>query len=224
MNCFTHALPFLDRPYFAVGTCIPDWLGIADRKSRVRENHAARFVDSDDPVVAEVAQGIVQHHRDDHWFHQTTAFSEMSMDFAERIKAIYDGERGFRPGLFGHIAIELLLDSFLHRQHPGKLEYFYQQVNQVDPMRVEAAVNQMAVRPTERLAVEIERFKRVRYLFDYEDDGRMVYRFNKILGAIKLKPFDQEILRFTPYAREMTYRRASDLLSKYPVAIATRET
>ena len=61
MNCFSHALPFLDDPVLAVGTCIPDWLAACDRKCRASEKKAELFVDHEDPFVASIARGVVWH-------------------------------------------------------------------------------------------------------------------------------------------------------------------
>ena len=124
MNCFTHALPFLDRddPYFVVGTCIPDWLSAIDRKCRARERSATAFINSESTEMASLAQGIVQHHQDDHWFHQTSALEELYMNFTVEIRDLLKVDDGFRPGLLGHILIEVLLDAYLHTKFPGKLE------------------------------------------------------------------------------------------------------
>ena len=84
MNCFTHALPYLDDPPFMVGCCLPDWLGAVDRKCRLREKAAREFVADPDPLLAAVARGVIQHHQDDRWFHQTPAFAELTASFTTK--------------------------------------------------------------------------------------------------------------------------------------------
>ena len=53
MNYFAHAYRFLDDPYFAAGTGVPDWLAVADRNVRVRQKHAEPLTEDPDviPVV-----------------------------------------------------------------------------------------------------------------------------------------------------------------------------
>ena len=52
MNYFAHALPFLDSPYFAAGTAVPDWLNVVDRRVRCRSRHARAFCENPRPDVA----------------------------------------------------------------------------------------------------------------------------------------------------------------------------
>jgi len=132
MNGFTHALPYLDDPYYAVGCCLPDWLSICDRQCRAREKNASKFADHSDPVVSAVARGVVQHHQDDAWFHATPIFNKLMLDFAVELKEVFGHERTMRPGFVGHILVELFLDAFLSSRHPGKMEFFYEQVAAVD--------------------------------------------------------------------------------------------
>lgn len=211
MNCFAHAFPFLNDPYFAVGCCIPDWLSAVDRKVRARERLATKFIDHQDSIVAKLAKGVVQHHRDDHWFHQTLAFNELSLQFAVELRELFQ-ERGMRPGLIGHIVVELFLDAWIHEQNPGRLEYFYKQVSSVDPFKVQAAVNQFVTRQTDGLAKEIERFIAVRYLFDYSSNEGMIFRLNRVFTVIRLKPISDAIYGWMPEARLKTYSRAKELL------------
>ncbi len=219
MNCFAHALPFLDQPYYAVGACIPDWLSSADRKCRAREKRAVEYTNHADPVVAAVAKGVVQHHQDDHWFHQTPAFNELSMKFAVEIRDVLGNEAGFRPGLLGHIVVELILDSILHAANPGKLEYFYQQVAGVDPLKVQSAINQFATRPTDKLPWYYKRFMEERFLFDYGNDQRLVYRVNHVFKRVKLQPLDERILSWLPSCRERVTDRTAELLAEYPIPV-----
>ncbi|MHB8902587.1 MAG: hypothetical protein ACYC6Y_27820, partial [Thermoguttaceae bacterium] len=70
MNYFAHALPFLDDPYFAVATGIPDWLTVVDRQVRVRRKHVEPFLDDARPEMASIARGVLQHLLDDARFHE----------------------------------------------------------------------------------------------------------------------------------------------------------
>lgn len=219
MNCFTHALPFLDDPYFSVGCCLPDWLSAADRKCRAREKNALKWVDDSDPVVASIAKGVVQHHTDDAWFHQTPAFNDLILNFSVEVRAIFGKEKSMRPRLFGHILVELLIDAFLNKKFPGRMEYFYEQVEAVNGTKIQDALNRFATKPTQMLVGYMELFKRERYLFDYSTDEGVIYRINRVFQRVKLQPMGKEILDWVPQARQRVYDRIPQLLSKYVVEL-----
>jgi len=212
MNSFAHALPFLDDPYFAVGCCIPDWLSACDRKCRARERRALAFAESDDPLIAKVARGVVQHHQDDSWFHQTAAFNQMVVEFSVSLRDVFDDNHSLRPRFFGHVVIELFLDAFLDQKFPGELERFYDQIELVDVACVENAVNLFANRPTNKLVAGIERFRKDRYLFDYRTDPGVAFRIGGVFKRLKLEPFDERILDWMPTARQQVIENAPALL------------
>src|SRR5688572_14827736 len=106
MNYFAHGLAHLDDPYLLAGTAVPDWLNVADRGVRVRSKQAAPFIDDADPSLARLARGIVQHHRDDAWFHDTSVFHELCWQFTALLKPTLADDEGFRPSFLGHILVE----------------------------------------------------------------------------------------------------------------------
>ena len=93
MNYFAHARPFLDDPYFAAGTAVPDWLAVVDRSTRVRAKDTLPFLEAEDPITAAVARGLLQHLRDDRHFHRTRAFVETSLELSERFVAWFPARR-----------------------------------------------------------------------------------------------------------------------------------
>lgn len=215
MNCFTHALPFLNDPYFAVGSCLPDWLGAVDRKVRVREKASEAFFQDGDDNVASLAKGIAQHHQDDHWFHQTHAFSMLSMQLSLECRERLGDEAGFRPGLLGHIIIELMLDAHLDAKFPGKLQTYYEAVESVNAEFVQETVNRIATKSTSKLVWYFEVFLRERYLFDYADDDRLLYRMNHVFKRVKLPPIGSELDDWLPTVRNRVYQQAPQLLENH---------
>lgn len=219
MNCFSHALPSLDDAYIAAGTCIPDWLSGADRRCRVREKKTTPFLNHEDPIVAAVAQGIVFHHQDDHWFHSNKLFQQMNIKFAVELRDLLDGEKGMRTSFVGHVMIELFLDAWLHDRFPGKLEFYYDQLELIDPQKVQEAINLFATKKTEKLSGAIEYVLKDRYLFDYTDDGKTLYRINRVLKKIGLEEVDDLVLPWMEGARARVYDSAKDLLDQYRMTI-----
>ena len=214
MNCFSHAYRFLDHdPHFVIGTCVPDWLSMVARKTRVREKVAAQRTADDDPRFASLAAGIVQHHRDDHWFHGLREFVELNLAFAIELRELLGADAGFRPHLVGHISIEVLLDSFLHEAHPGRLEAYYKMVDSVNPVVVQQGINRIAAVPTDRIVSFLPLFVRERYLFDYVEDERVRYRLNRVLKRIGLVELPRGFLDWLPNARRRVYDVAPVLLT-----------
>ena len=132
MNYFAHGRPFVDDPYFLAGTAVPDWLNVVDRTARVRQAQAERFVDADEPQLASVAAGIVQHCRDDAWFHATRAFAELSLSLCVMLRDRLPADDGFRPHFLGHILVEILLDAALIAEEPERLEAYYAALDRLD--------------------------------------------------------------------------------------------
>jgi hypothetical protein len=218
MNYFAHARPFLDDPYFAAGTGVPDWLMVVDRRVRVRSRLAEGFFDAD-PVTAAVARGVVQHIRDDGHFHQTRAFVELSLDLANLMRSSLDEPSGYRPGFLGHLLVEVLLDASLISEEPARLEEYYRVLESVDAAQVEAAVNLMSTRPTTRLAVMIDRFCRLGTLWDYLEDGKLFVRLNQVMRRVGFAELPDGLRGVLPEARRRVDRRQAELLEGVPVRV-----
>ena len=121
MNYSAHAIEHLDEPYVVAGTAVPDWLNVVNRRVRVRSKHAQPFVDDDDNRLASVARGIVQHHTDDRWFHESRTFAELSYQFTADMRDVLPADDGFRPSFLGHVLVEILLDATLASERPNEL-------------------------------------------------------------------------------------------------------
>ncbi len=201
MNYLAHALPFFDQPYFLAGTGVPDWLTVADRPARLRARHAELFQHDADPRVAAVAAGVLQHLRDDAQFHATRVFAETSLELAVRVRDVLPADVGLRPAFLGHLLVELLLDDALIAEQPDRLTEYYRILGGIDPGRVEAAVNRMLPRPTQRLAVFIDLFCRERILWSYREDDKLLIRLNQIMRRVGLAPLPDEFAVLLPSAQ-----------------------
>jgi hypothetical protein len=212
MNYFAHALPYLDQPYFAAGTGVPDWLTVADRRVRLRIKHVEPFLADSDPVTAAVAGGVLQHLNEDAQFHKTRAFAELSWQLTVLVRDSLQDREGLRPSFLGHILVEILLDATLAADNPHLLERYYRILETIEPTMVEAAVNRMAVRPTERLAIMIEEFRRQMVLWDYLQDDKLLMRLNQIMQRVKLPQWPDEFTDIFPSARQLVGNRKDELL------------
>jgi hypothetical protein len=216
LNYFAHGFRFVDRPYFLAGTAIPDALGALNRRVRVRRQSAERFLDDCDPVVADVAAGIVQHHDDDKWFHGQRAFAELSLAFGQEIRGQLCDEKGLRASFLGHVIVELLLDAELIARQPAGADPYYQAVALIDGALLEQIVNRMANQPARRLDEFLGMFTESRFLEDYADDQHLLLRLNQVMRRVGLDSIDARLIAWLPSARGRVVERFAELLPPDP--------
>ena len=190
---------------------MPDWLNVVARRVKARSKHAQGFVADVDPRMAALARGIVRHHADDGWFHETAAFAELSWHLTARVRDALSPDDGLRPSFLGHILVELLLDSTLIADEPARLDAYYQAMSAVDADFVEQAVGRIAARPPDRLAQFVPLFIRERFLWDYGDDGKLWFRLNQVMRRVKLPPLPEAFRELLPEARRHGDRRKDDV-------------
>lgn len=224
MNYLAHGWRFADDPYFLAGTAAPDWLSVIDRKIRLRSRRAIDFITDADPLTAALARGVVQHHIDDGWFHATTAFNELSLEFAVLVRDALPGDEGFRPSFLGHILVELLLDRKLTEDEPDRLDRYYAALAALDPGRVENIVSRLATQPVPRLAELLPRFQGERFLYDYLDDAKLLTRLNHVMRRVKLPLLPPHLIELMPAMRERVNSRAAELLAAPSPPSENRET
>ncbi|TWT32330.1 hypothetical protein KOR34_40930 [Posidoniimonas corsicana] len=205
MNYFAHALPLLREPsrgvYALAGVAVPDWLGVVAKRTKCRTRHAEPYLRDADSRLADLAWGVTRHHADDHWFHESAAFTRLSLDFARRLREAFCDADGMRPWFLGHILVELLLDATLIAQDPPLLAAYYEQVARVDAAFVQQAVEQMTARPAGDLAWFIGKYVEVRFLADYADDHRLLMRLNQVMKRVRLPEIPTEFTRLLPEMR-----------------------
>jgi hypothetical protein len=214
MNFLCHAIPYLDDPLVAIGTAVPDWLSATDRKIRARERLALAALESADRPTRQIAQGILHHIRDDRWFHTTAAFVETNLELAVALRERLPGDAGFRPMFVSHVTIEVLLDAFWIRDHPALAREYYAVIGQVPAQSVQRSVNAITGRPTDRLAATIERFAEARFLYDYLDPERLLWRLNQVMRRVGLEPLPPAVLPWIQQASDLVESRRGRFLTQ----------
>jgi hypothetical protein len=213
MNYFAHGREHIDDPYFLAGTAVPDWLSVVDRRVRARSQRATPLTEDTDPRAAAVACGIVRHHADDAWFHETRAFGELCWRFTAAVRDALAPDDSLRPSFLGHILVELLLDDVLIRREPERLNGYYRAMASVEPAVVEQVVNRISPRPTDRLGYFMSLFCRERFLWDYAEDGKLLFRLTQVMLRVGLPPLPTEFRQVLPDARKQVAERADELLT-----------
>lgn len=205
LNYFAHAHPHLDASpvdaYYLAGLAIPDWLGVIARRTKCRTKHAEPYFEDADLRIASLAQGVARHHADDLWFHETRAFTELSLRFSHRIKQLLGDEKNMRPWFLGHILVELLLDAKLIAETPERLDHYYQTMSTLDGELVAQSLEQMTGKSIPRVAEFIEKYIAIRFLADYADDERLRYRLNQVMQRVGLAQLPPEFEQLLPECR-----------------------
>lgn len=214
MNYLGHGYKYLDDPFFLAGTALPDWLNVVHRKIRVREKVASEWIDHDDDRIARFARGVVQHHRDDHWFHQQPAFLELNQRFLRDIRGYMPDANGMAVWFLAHILVEILIDATLDQTNDGLLDEYYSSIGTVEAEFVEALVNRMTGRKADRLAWMIGKFNEVRFLEDYRDDVDLLYRLNQVMGRVQLEPLSDNLTEYFPTARTLVAKKLTILIER----------
>lgn len=212
MNYFAHALPFLNRPVFVIGTSLPDMLSVADRRVRLRERLVEPFADGSGSFGAELAAGTLQHLQDDDWFHRTPGFHEITGQLARLFRQSLPDDDSPRVGFLGHIVAELQLDGALSERYPRAFEHYYTLLAAVDEHAVEACVNQMARQPTDRLARLIRAFRDEQFMRCYTRPGRLLRRLNQIMLRVRLEPLPEAFEEPLAASWNVVRDRVEDLL------------
>ncbi len=213
MNYFAHGRELVDEPYVLAGAAVPDWLSVVDRKVRARSKSASLHVDDPDTRLAGLARGVVRHHRDDAWFHQTQAFGELNLRLTALVRDALAPDDSFRPSFLGHVLVELLLDDTLIRRDPARLDRYYAAIGSIDRAAVQLAVERIAGRPAPNLATFIALFCRERFLWDYAEDGKLLFRLNQVMRRVNLPQLRPELCDIFTIARNQVAARANELMS-----------
>lgn len=212
MNYLAHGWRFAEQPYVLAGTAVPDWLSVVDRKMRARGKTAALYLAHERQPLAELAQGIVQHHHDDNWFHQTTAFNELNLAFTMQIRDVLPTDDGFRPSFLGHILVELLLDAALAEEDIARLDRYYKALAHTSPSFLQDAINQLATRQSDKVAYLVARFLQERFLYDYLEDGKLLVRLNHVMRRVGLPQLPGDLKMLFPAMRDAVRNRRHELL------------
>jgi hypothetical protein len=217
VNYFAHSYHHLDAPYFVAGTAVPDLLSVCEPRRLRRERvlvvrgQNGSSPDADD-AEAQIVAGILRHFEDDALFHASDTFSRVSAELKLSIRERYPGRPRLRASFLGHVLTELLLDACLIEADPGRLGTYYAALESTNVRRVQRAVNRLLPAPTERLAPCLERFLKHRFLGDYLDDERLLFRLGQVLRRVGLPVLPDDFRSLLPAWRERVRSAVGELL------------
>ncbi len=212
MNYLAHGFRFLDSPLMVAGTAVPDWLSVADRKVRVRSRRVTEHLAALGTDERRIADGMLQHLSDDDRFHRCPCFVMLEAELSLRFRRLMPDPFDHRPPFLGHIVTELMLDAVITERTPEILKRYYSALDEVSSTQVEALVNRVAAKSTDRLSGFIDQFRASRFLFDYLDDARLLHRLNQVLRRVTLPTLDDRSVAVLRDVRRLLRSHADELL------------
>ncbi|MEE8143333.1 MAG: hypothetical protein V3T77_09560 [Planctomycetota bacterium] len=214
MNYLAHGFAFTDEPTFLAGTALPDWLSVVDRRVRVRQEQVQAWVEDAHEPTAALARGIVQHHRDDLWFHDHPVFIDLCAQLTVRVRSGAPEKGRFRPGFAAHVLTELLLDSALMENDGTLLDRYYEALGHVDLSWITSSVSRFAGRSAEKLSPFIQFFLEERFLEDYLRDAKICTRLNQVLRRAGLAELSASFAELLPELRRIVYPKCFRILPR----------
>lgn len=222
MNYLSHAVRFLDDPYFVGGVATPDWLRILGRH-RATSKATQQFLDLYERQLSAQAvsfcHGVLQHHRDDDIFHGNPIFLHLNVELAKSLREEYigfvdsiDDEPSMKVNFIAHLVIELLLDANLIEQDPNIPRVYYRQIDRLNTELIQEQLSRIMRRPVTDLNRLIRRFSAERFLYDYLDDRKLLIRVNQVLHRIGLAKLSPNALPWLKRSRDVVYASSHQLL------------
>lgn len=209
MNYFAHGHQVLEDPYVLAGTALPDWLGAADRRARLRRE---RMNGNPDPRAHALARGIDRHYHDDAWFHATEAFQRTTAEVTSLLRDGVPPDPKYRAWFFSHVLVEMLVDRVLIRDDPARLDRYYAALGEVDPLWLEETIRPWLTAQPDNLQRYIGLFAEYRFLYGYRDDEGVAQRLEGVARRVGLPPLPDAARRRIPDAARIVEPRVADLM------------
>ena len=213
MNYLAHGRESLDHPFLLAGTALPDWLRVLERRLKVSEDQVGRALESGEEDVVAMARGARRHHQDDRWFHRNAVFVELSARVTLLLRECVTAAPGYRPSFLAHLLVELLLDAGLQKRHPPLLECYYSSLGGLGSGRVVEVAEAILERALPGLERLFRAFCEQRFLEDYTQDERLVFRVDQVLARVGLPRLPQELMGLLPELRGMVDAEQRRLLT-----------
>ncbi len=195
-------------PAYIVGSALPDLIGLAAPRVRLRRDPLApnnggtgklRFGPSSailaPPLLGAggaISAGVRAHLATDAAFHKTAAFAEAQAE----VGALLDGAgfEGIRVRRFfvAHVLVELVLDAVLLRADPALGEQFYAAFASADFDAVTRWTEGETGKPLPRLPDVLARFAASRYLLSYATDEGVATGLSRTCQRARQDSFEGE--------------------------------
>jgi len=227
--------PPAELPAYVAGSALPDLIGLAAPRVRLRERKdplapnsggTGKGEEGPNPNLAPpelgargaVSAGIWAHLVTDATFHKTAAFAEAQADVGALLEGA--GFVGIRVRRFfvAHVLAELALDAVLLRADPALGDQFYAAFAEADFDAVTRWAENETSRPLPRLPEVLARFAASRYLLSYAADEGVATGLSRTCQRARQDSFEGEnFTRLVPVVEQsvrVVAARAEALLSE----------
>lgn len=172
-----------------LGIVLPDLLKNANSEWTVRpEKKEEEYTDLG---LLNLYTGWKRHILVDKYFHGSSFFYEHSRKIRTRISAFLQ-DSPVKPFFVAHIALEIMLDSLLLKNHLIKPSNFYQHLEQTDKTILSRFLEINNIDDPERFMRFLNSFIKSRYLESYRDATQIVYAVNNICGRLWENPLNEQ--------------------------------
>ena len=183
MNYLAHALEVLEDPWQVAGTALPDWLRASSPKVRLRPAQLA-LLPPQPSCWNRLALGLRMLWTQDQHFHAHGPFVSLCAAARQELEQQLSLPNAHALSFLAHLLVELLLDAALIGHDPQLAQRYYQALDQIEPQEVARFVQHLTGRECPALAGFVERFRRVRFLYDYLDDRLLWFRSSQVLARV----------------------------------------
>lgn len=212
MNFLCHGRDVLHDPHLLVGTQLPDWVSVLDRRARPSREIVAKLGASSDEVGL-IARGVSRHWHDDVWFHTTPAFLTLTEAMTAELRAAHPEDRRFRAHFIAHVLLEMLLDAYLMESQPGLLERFYTQLARVSDAALVRGATSLWQRSFPDLVRLRARVVASQFPRGYLVDDELGARLSGVLARVRQPALPPALVALFPQFRRLVYSHAEALLT-----------
>lgn len=179
MNFLAHfyCLPVPTNPLIVYGNLMPD---ISRGFSKQYNQFVKDGVDSKVPDIQSIDKGLSYHMEMDHIFHESEAFASFEAITKELLE-----ERTSLPRIYivAHVAVELMIDTYLLSIHPELGRSFYDTIAEVEDAAIS---NYIEYRKFDMEANKFIRnfrhFRQAEYLFQLKKMEGVAFALQQIFG------------------------------------------
>lgn len=171
-----------NEPLFVVGLCIPDLTnGFAKAYNRKLKNAALPA----DVPLQNVHRGIMQHFEGDRRFHSSAAFIQEVKDTTHTFVETGLDRNRIRLSVVAHLAVELMIDRQIVRQHPNVCNEYYRIVDSADQTALFSYFNSFGLESEKMVFLErFAFFRQRRFLYLFDELDNIVFGLNRIYSSV----------------------------------------
>jgi len=208
LSHYYHETP-CDDPYFVAGVILPDILSnYSHRSGEVVKLFVHKLQIPDSKQQESLQNGVKRHYEIDGYFHESQFFEQNTKSISSLIKT-----RDFdcfekRLYAVSHVMLEIMLDRKILTEDIGACENMYFMLEKVNSEEVTRLIklNSAASKP-EEVREHFDRFRSLKFIYDYTFDLRLVELMNSINKRLGNKAFsekDRELFKLTIHDIENT--------------------